>query len=315
MSFYGQSLQSTKDLPLKGVFDLFKVAGKIKSNYLKNKGFFLPEKQELLKDKVVAFAFFEPSTRTSLSFQMACHRLQIKYIQLPSGKDSSLVKGEDLVDTIMNINAMSPDLLVVRSGQSVELETYLNSLSVPVVIAGSGVAGHPTQALLDVFSMQEHLGDIKKQKIVFVGDVLHSRVAASNFDLLSQMGAEIAVCGPEYMLPKNGKWQKAKQFNDLNLALEWATVCMGLRVQTERHSAGDKFSEADYAKNYCITNDRLKFLRESAVVMHPGPFVRDLDFSKEVLADSRCIVEEQVANGVYIRAALMAGILIKGDLL
>lgn len=315
MSFAGCSLLSLKEVSLREVAALFSLAKKIKINFEENDYFFSSNVLNHLKGKVVANAFFEPSSRTMMSFQMACQRIQLPYINLPSRKDSSLVKGETLVDTVMNLKALRPDLLVIRFNHSIELSEYLQTLDCPVINAGSGITGHPTQALLDVFTMLEHFPSLAGQKILFVGDVAHSRVAVSNLEILRLFEVEIGFCCPEFMKPSGEMWDSLNYFSDLAKGLEWATVCMGLRVQVERHQAVEKFDPRAYAQNYCINLEKIKSLRSEALIMHPGPFVRDLDFSHEVLSDSRCVIEEQVTNGVYVRAALLASRLCSDQML
>ena len=312
MSFIAQSFLSTQSLSLEKIEELFTLSKKIKNQFLHERGPFLAEWGDELRNKVVLLAFFEPSTRTQMSFVMACQRLQMRSITFPAKEESSLSKGETYSDTFLNLGAMQPDLFVVRSSSLSAFKEGLDSCPIPLINAGSGVDGHPTQALLDAFTIKERLGRVEGQKILFVGDVVHSRVASSNRELLQTLGAQIGVCGPEQMLPKDKNWCEAKVFHDLNEALQWATVCMGLRVQLERHASQKTFSTESYAVNFCLNKERLKHLTENGVILHPGPFVRNLDFHPEVLKDKRCAILEQVNHGVFVRAALMAKILIKG---
>ncbi|MCB9026166.1 MAG: aspartate carbamoyltransferase catalytic subunit [Bdellovibrionaceae bacterium] len=312
MSFYGRSFLSTQNLSLEKINKLFSLSKRIKEEYKEEHSYFLPEWHEQLRNKVVILAFFEPSTRTLLSFQMASQRLQLRTVTFPSISESSLIKGETLVDTIMNLEAMEPNLFIFRTGDSQDLLDCIKSVKVPVLNAGSGSEGHPTQALLDAFTIQERLGSVAGQKILFVGDVIHSRVASSNLELFKLMGAEMAICGPNEMLPKENKWQGIPTFKDLEKGLEWANVCMGLRVQLERHEDKNALSKEEYSKNYCINLQKLKKFTPIGLIMHPGPFIRGLDFDPEVLSDKRCVVHEQVTHGVYIRAALIAKMLVKG---
>ncbi|MCB0356982.1 MAG: hypothetical protein KDD40_08250, partial [Bdellovibrionales bacterium] len=253
MSFYGQSLLSTHKLSLENIYELFSFATEIKEQFLQRKTSFLPHWQSYLQEKVTFLVFFEPSTRTAMSFQMACQRLKLPFINFPSEEQSSLSKGETLVDTLLNLKAMNPDLFVIRSGPSVELMDFLDAMDVPVINAGSGAEEHPTQALLDAFTIEQRLGRVKGQRVLFVGDVRHSRVASSNLELFTRMGAQVAICSPESMQPTNEKWNGIQRFAKLTEALDWATVVMGLRVQLERHSDANVISPAEYSREYCLT--------------------------------------------------------------
>ena len=204
-----------------------------------------------------------------------------------------------------------PDLMVVRYNTNPDADAVIKDLSCPVINGGTGASEHPTQALLDAYTIQENRGQVKGEKVLIVGDVLHSRVANSNLILLRQMGAEIAYCAPSEFLPKNEGWQGVRSFSQLNEAIEWATVIMGLRVQKERHQSEGSIgmSLAEYREKYRIGGDQLKHFRNDGILLHPGPVIRGIEFSAFVLNDSRCKVLDQVTNGVFVRASLMSIIL------
>jgi aspartate carbamoyltransferase catalytic subunit len=263
--------------------------------------------------RVVCCLFFEPSTRTRMSFQMASYRLGLQVLTMELSAGSSLSKGETLTDTILNFTAMKPDVLVVRYGNSLELDQLLPRVGVPVLNAGSGTNAHPTQALLDAYTLRTEWGDLQGRKVLIFGDVRHSRVARSNFDVLGKLGAEVGVFGPENMSlsPEEARTFGVKLFSSFDEALPWADACMGLRVQLERHQerALDLASASEYHEQYGLTNQRLKLIRPDALILHPGPINHGVEFAPEVVNDPRSRVLQQVTNGVTVRAALLALIL------
>ncbi len=281
--------------------------------------------------RIVSCLFFEPSTRTRMSFEMAALRLGHHVQLMSSAASSSLSKGESLADTVLNVLAMKPDALVIRYGISKELDELLPTLAIPVLNAGSGVVAHPSQALLDALTIRQnviHQGQVSNshphlhlagQKVLIVGDVRHSRVASSNFEVLMRLGAEVAVCAPAEFLPSNGNLPSGIQiFKDLDEATAWADVYMALRIQLERHvpqqadshssaPAGDMNSaRADYSAQFGLHPRRLKILKKNAIIMHPGPINHGVELSIEAIHDPRARIMNQVENGVYIRAALLA---------
>jgi aspartate carbamoyltransferase catalytic subunit len=261
------------------------------------------------RSKVVGCLFFEPSTRTRMSFQMAAYRLGFEVLTMELAVGSSLSKGESYLDTVLNIAAMGPDILVVRYGDSPELDKALPGLKTPVISAGTGSTAHPTQALLDAFTIQQNIGALRGKKILIVGDILHSRVARSNFDVLSKLGAEIGIAGPDSLMPDQSSLTelKLKHFKKIEDGIEWADVYMGLRIQFERHSAAESQSAANgYHEQFGLNQARLKILRQNAIILHPGPIHHGVEFAPAVVDDPRCKVLEQVSNGVLIRAALLS---------
>lgn len=310
MSLLGQSLLNIEKLSTTEIESIFDLTRIFKTEFTKKNSLRHLLGGKNLDDKVVTMAFFEPSTRTRMSFQMAAFRLGMRAIALDNLSISSISKGETLMDTVLNLNAMMPDLLVVRYGVNEDLAESLKSSTVPVINAGCGTAEHPTQALLDAYTIFEHRGSIKGAKVLIVGDVLHSRVANSNLQLLTKFGAEVAYCAPEELAPHGEKWKAARKFTDLNEAMAWADVCMCLRVQKERHpqtSVG--LISAEYREKYRVGNAQLKVFKSDGILMHPGPVIRGVEISSFAMDDSRSRILEQVKNGVFVRAVLLAKIL------
>lgn len=308
MSIVGESFLSSEQLSEKDIEQIFSRATLFKKEFLKHKRFdHLVAHNEGLAQKMVAMVFSEPSTRTRMSFQIASARLGIRTMSLDNPQVASLSKGETLEDTFRNIAAMMPDLLVVRYNTNLDADAVIKDLPCPVINGGIGAYEHPTQALLDAFTILENRGQFKGEKVVIVGDVLHSRVANSNMVLLKRLGVEIAYCAPEEFVPKAEAWKGIRSFSNLNEAIEWSTVVMGLRVQKERHAtSGIGISMAEYRERYRIGGDQLKHLRPDGILLHPGPVIRGVELSAFVLNDKRCKVLDQVTNGVFIRASLLS---------
>lgn len=302
-----RSLLDTRALTSENIISLFRMAEKY-SQRGKRDGFYYDPATGPLREgsKVVALLFFEASTRTRLSFQAAAYRLGLPVLTMEFAS-SSIAKGESLEDTVLNVIAMGPDALVLRYGKSIELDSLVPKLEIPVINAGFGTLAHPTQALLDAFTIYRERGNVAGERVLIVGDVLHSRVARSNFDVLRKLGAEIGVCGPERLMPAQSDIPGVRVFVDLDEGLTWATVCMGLRIQFERHEADDVRRQiAEYHRSYGITRARLQSLTREGILLHPGPINYGFEFSNDVLEDPRSRVHQQVTNGVLIRAALLA---------
>lgn len=309
MSIVGESFLSSEQLSVKDIELIFSRASLFKKEFLKKRRFdHLVAHTEDLHQKVLALVFAEPSTRTRMSFQVAASRLGIRTLALDNPQVASLSKGETLADTFRNIAAMLPDLMVVRYDTDHEADAVVRELPCPVINGGIGASEHPTQALLDAFTIQEFRGHLKGEKLLIVGDVLHSRVANSNLVLLRRLGVEIAYCSPAEFLPTSDQWKGIRNFTNLNEAVEWATVVMGLRVQKERHQqgAGIGISMAEYRERYRVGGDQLAHFRPDGILMHPGPVIKGIEFSAFVLNDKRCKVLDQVTNGVFVRASLMS---------
>ncbi|MGE0528487.1 MAG: aspartate carbamoyltransferase catalytic subunit [Bdellovibrionales bacterium] len=311
MSIVGESFLSSEQLSEKDIDQIFSRAALFKREFQKQKRFdHLLNHNEDLHQKVIALVFAEPSTRTRMSFQIAAGRLGLRTLSLDNPQVASLSKGETLEDTFRNVAAMFPDLMVVRYNTNIDADAAIQTLPCPVINGGIGTFEHPTQALLDAYTIKEFRGNIKGERVLIVGDVLHSRVANSNLMLLSRLGAEIAYCAPAEFIPQKETWKSVKSFTNLNEATEWATVVMGLRVQKERHlESGIGLSLAEYREKYRFGGDQLKHLRADGILLHPGPVIRGVEFSAFVLNDERCKILDQVTNGVFIRASLMSIIL------
>ena len=308
------SLLSIEDLDLQTVQKIFQRASFFKNHYT-DKSFWPNLRNWSEKSApLVAQVYFEPSTRTRMSFEVASGRPGLPVVNLDNMVTSSVSKGETYFDTLKTVEAMSPDLLILRHHGDAQLEEAVTSLACPVINAGSGGRGHPTQALLDAFTIYEQRQSMESLKVLFIGDVFHSRVANSNYELLSLWNAEMAYCAPEQLRQSSPYWDQAQQFQSLQEGLAWCDVCMGLRVQTERHSRESSGSDAGfsidaYKKQYMITGDKLKVLKSEGLFLHPGPSIRGVDIGDEVFEDSRCQIRRQVTNGVYVRAAIISLIL------
>lgn len=257
-----------------------------------------------LRDITVANLFFENSTRTRLSFELAQKRLSADVINF-SASTSSVKKGETLVDTVNNILAMKVDMLVMRHaspGAAIFLSKKVNA---KIINAGDGSHEHPTQALLDAFSMQEKLGNLKGKKIVIVGDIIHSRVALSNIFCLQKLGALVKVCGPQTLIPKYIKSLDVEVELNLRKALEWCDVANMLRIQLERQEIKYFPSLREYTMMYGLDKALLNSLSKKIIVMHPGPINRGVEITSDVADSDQSIILDQVENGVAIRMAVM----------
>lgn len=257
-----------------------------------------------LRDITVANLFFENSTRTKLSFELAQKRLSADVINF-SASGSSVKKGETLVDTVNNILAMKVDMIVMRHaspGAAVFLSKKVNS---KIINAGDGAHEHPTQALLDAYSIQEKLGSLKGKKIAIVGDILHSRVALSNIFCLQKMGAIVKVCGPATLIPRYITSLGVEVELDLKKALEWCDVANMLRIQLERQDIKYFPSLREYTMMYGLNKEILDSLSKKIVVMHPGPINRGVEITSDVADSKQSIILDQVENGVAVRMAVM----------
>ncbi len=262
------------------------------------------KKVPALRGKTVAFLFAEPSTRTRLSFELAAKRLSADTITI-QGASSSLTKGETVLDTALNIQAMNVDLVVVRHAASGAPQILARGTNMAIVNAGDGWRAHPTQALLDMFTMREKLGKLSGIKVTIVGDILHSRVARSNISGLIKMGAKVTVCGPGTLLPVGIEAMGVEATTNINQALKEADVVMALRMQKERMQDSYLPSMSEYVKEFCITPDRLKRAKPGALVMHPGPTNRGVEIAAEVADGEQSVILEQVTNGIAVRMAVL----------
>ena len=257
-----------------------------------------------LRDITIANLFFENSTRTRLSFELAEKRLSADVINF-SASQSSVTKGETLVDTVNNILSMKVDMVVMRHpnpGAGVFLSQHVKAA---IVNAGDGAHEHPTQALLDSYSIRERLGDVAGKKVVIVGDILHSRVALSNIFALHKQGAEVMVCGPKTLIPKYIHELGVKVETNLRKALNWCDVANMLRIQNERLDISYFPSTREYVQQYGLTKELLISLDKEIVIMHPGPINRGVEITSEVADSPQSIILQQVENGVAIRMAVI----------
>ena len=257
-----------------------------------------------LRDITIANLFFENSTRTKLSFELAEKRLSADILNFSSSQ-SSVKKGESLIDTVNNILSMKVDMVVIRHPNPGAPHLLSNKVNATIINAGDGAHEHPTQALLDSYSMRKEIGDLKNRNILIVGDILHSRVALSNIFALQLQGANIKVCGPNTLIPKYLKDFGVKVEPNFDKALEWCDVANMLRLQNERMNESFFPSVREYKRLYGLTAERLDKLGKDIVIMHPGPINRGVEITSEVADSNNSIILDQVENGVAIRMAVI----------
>ncbi|WP_024953708.1 aspartate carbamoyltransferase catalytic subunit [Sulfurospirillum arcachonense] len=283
-----QHLINTRDFSLEEIDALLKRAEE-----------FLDEKQrDILKDRMIITIFFENSTRTRSSFEVAAKRLGANVVSLDVSKSSSS-KGETLFDTAANLDAMGPDAIVVRHKNAGVPHILANYVSCPILNGGDGSHAHPTQALLDLFTMSRYFKDLKGKRIAIVGDIKNSRVANSNIELLTRYGLDVTLVAPPHFLPETS----LKVSHDIKEVIDHVDIIMSLRTQTERHKNQIYASLKDYAKDFCITKELVG--DRNILLLHPGPVHRNVDIDDAMLRDPRCKVLEQVKNGVAIRMAAL----------
>ena len=257
-----------------------------------------------LRDITIANIFFENSTRTKLSFELAQKRLSADVISF-SAAQSSVKKGETLIDTVNNILAMKVDMVVMRHANPGAAYFLSKNVKASIINAGDGAHEHPTQALLDSYSIREKLGDVGGKKVVIVGDILHSRVALSNIYALQMQGAEVKVCGPKTLIPRYIESLGVGVESNLRKALEWCDVANMLRVQNERMDVNYFPSTREYAQQYGVDKELLNSLQKEIVIMHPGPINRGVEITSDVADSNQSVILNQVENGVAIRMAII----------
>jgi aspartate carbamoyltransferase catalytic subunit len=262
------------------------------------------KKVPALRGKTVALLFFEPSTRTRVSFELAAKRLSADTLSIAANV-SSVTKGETVLDTALNIEAMNVDAMIVRHQASGVPQLLAQGTKTVIINAGDGCRAHPTQALLDVFTMVDKLGKLDGKKVVIVGDILHSRVARSNMSALTAMGAHVTVCGPGTLLPAGVEKFGVEATTNIDRALDGADVVMALRMQKERQQELYLPSITEYVKEFCITSERLKKAKRKALVMHPGPTNRGVEIAADVADGAQSVILEQVTNGIAVRMAVL----------
>lgn len=256
----------------------------------------------ILRDKIIITLFFENSTRTKSSFEIAAKRLGAEVVHLDVQK-SSTQKGESLVDTALNLDAMEPHAMIVRHAHAGVPNILAAHTNASIINAGDGAHAHPTQALLDLFTLKQHFGDITGKKIAVVGDIKNSRVANSNIELLTRFGMEITLVAPPHFLPST----PLATTHNIHDIIDNIDAIMSLRTQTERHSHQTYASLKDYGSDFCITKELLG--KRDIMVMHPGPVHRNIDIDDTLLKDPRCKVLDQVKNGVSIRMAVLKALI------
>ncbi len=262
------------------------------------------KKVPALRGKTVVNFFVEPSTRTRVSFELAEQRLSADIVNM-SPDSSSLLKGETLLDTVRNIEALQVDLIVMRHRATGAPNFIARNVSCGIVNAGDGAHGHPTQALLDIFTIREKLGSLKGLNVAIVGDILHSRVARSNAWGLLKLGANVTFVGPATLVPREFESIGVRVCHDLESGLRDADVVNLLRIQRERQEAGFFPSTGEYSRLFGLNRSTVKFLRRDALVMHPGPINRGVELDSEIADGPRSVILEQVTNGLAVRMAVL----------
>lgn len=262
------------------------------------------KKVPTLRGKTVVNLFFEPSTRTRLSFEIAAKRLSADTFNI-AASTSSITKGETLIDTAQNLLAMSPDVIVIRHAFSGSSKLLADHLNVSVINAGDGTHEHPTQALLDMMTVREKLGSLEGLKVAIIGDIAHSRVAHSNIIGFSKMGADVCISGPATMIPKGIEGLGARVCNNVQDAVEEADVVMTLRIQKERQNEPFIPSMREYASCFGINKQVVSLAKPNALVMHPGPVNRGVEMDPGIVDGPQTVILDQVENGVAVRMALL----------
>ncbi|MBR77016.1 MAG: aspartate carbamoyltransferase [Flavobacteriales bacterium] len=257
-----------------------------------------------LRDITIANLFFENSTRTKLSFEIAEKRLSADILNF-SSSSSSVNKGESLIDTVNNILAMKVDMIVMRHPNPGAALFLSKNVNAKIINAGDGSHEHPTQALLDAYSIKEKLNDLRNKNVLILGDIMHSRVALSNIYCLQKLGANVKVCGPSSLVPKYLNLLNIEHIPDLELALNWCDVVNVLRIQLERQDVQYIPSLREYAMTYGVNKNILSKIKKNKIIMHPGPINRGVELSSDVADSDHSIVLDQVENGVAIRMAIL----------
>ena len=262
------------------------------------------KKVPTLRGRTAVNLFFEPSTRTRTSFELAAKRLSTDVINF-SVPTSSVVKGESLIDTALTVQALGADFIIIRHSSSGVPHLLAKKLRVSVINAGDGTNEHPTQALLDAFTIREKKGKIKGLKIAIVGDITHSRVAKSNIYCLKKLGAKVRLIGPPTLIPNEIKGMGIDIFHNMEAGLKDVDVLMTLRIQLERQGKGFFPSTEEYSRNWGLTSERLSLAKDDAVVMHPGPMNRGIEITSEIADGPNSLILDQVTNGLAVRMAVM----------
>ena len=251
----------------------------------------------------VANLFFEPSTRTRFSFEVAEKKLGLETLHF-SAEQSSVQKGESLYDTVRTLEEIGADVVIIRHKEESFYTSFVDTLSIPLINAGDGCGNHPTQSLLDLYTIYQEFGTIKGMNVAIVGDIKHSRVARSNTEVLKRLGANVYISGPEY-------WYEAEfgEYIELDEAVEKVDVLMMLRIQHERHTDKVHLTKRDYHEQYGLTIEREKRMKKMSIIMHPAPVNRDVEIASELVESPKSRIFQQVNNGVYVRMAVLKWVL------
>lgn len=285
------------------IYSLFESAMQLKNNFT--------GQRDIPQRGIAALLFFEPSTRTRFSFEAACARSGVYPLVLSGAAGTSLEKDETLEDTILNIEAMKPLFFVIRAPDALNMREMSDKIHTPIINAGWGMQGHPTQALLDMLTVYENFKTLEGKKVLFVGDIKHSRVVSSHLELSRILGYQIGYACPASFLPYSVD-RDVMYFSQLQEGLQWADAVVTLRVQKERHSevkGGAKFSVEDYKAQFSINKATLEYLKADGLLMHPGPINYGIELEKEVLQDPRSQILKLVENGAFVREALIRQVL------
>lgn len=304
-AFEHKDLLSIKQLSISEIEHILEVASSLKELIYRD-----IKKVPTLRGKTIINFFYEPSTRTRTSFEMAAKILSADTVSL-SASTSSMVKGETLIDTAKNLEAMNPDLIVIRHSSTGAPHLIARRVKAGVINAGDGINEHPTQALLDLFTIKEKKGEIKGLNVAIIGDIAHSRVARSDILALKKMGADVTVCGPPTMIPMDVESLGAKFCQDLGGAVKDKDVIIVLRIQLERQKKVLFPTLREYANFFGITRDIVKLAKSDAIIMHPGPMNRGVEIMSEVADSGSSVILEQVTNGIAVRMAILY-LLIRG---
>lgn len=287
-----KNLLSMKDLQVSEIEDILNLAQQYKDG----------ETSKSFSQFTVANLFFEPSTRTKMSFEMAERKLDLTVLPFDAGTSSTL-KGETLYDTVKTLEAIGVDVVVIRHEQDGYYEELLSGITTSVINGGDGSGQHPTQSLLDLYTIKEEFGSFKGLHITIAGDISHSRVARSNAEALKKLGAKVSfLCPPEWQ----GEFKSVSNWDDV---LSETDVVMLLRVQHERHETESAFIKENYHQQYGLTIERYNQLKTNAIIMHPAPFNRDMEIASELVESEKSRIFQQMTNGVYIRMAVLESVL------
>jgi aspartate carbamoyltransferase catalytic subunit len=299
MPWTRRHLITIEELSLAEIGQIHSTAGAFKKILQRN-----VKKVPALRGKTIVNLFLEPSTRTRLAFDMAAKRLSADVISFDAAT-SSTTKGETLRDTAQNIQALQADMIVIRHAASGSPLYLSRLLDIPVINAGDGAHEHPSQGLLDTFTMKEHLGDLRGKKVVILGDILFSRVARSNLHALTKLGAAVTLCGPSTLVPHWFTDFGVTVSHDLKSALDGAEVVMLLRIQHERQTSSHFPSLGEYTGMFGLNKTRASWLHPKAIIMHPGPINRGVEIDSDLADGKRSVILEQVTNGIAVRMAVL----------